>query len=328
VRKILSQEEIDALFNAAKGSPKAGPGATQKKATLCDLRKLGTLNAEQVRIITTLHESFARRLGGSLGAYLRVGFEMNLVSVEQIAYSELISRLPEFTYLASLRVMPIDARATIQAELSLVFPIVDLVLGGTGSDPIDPRELTEIEEQIFETVVRLIARDLQTTWAPVLDIDIIFDLRQQHTQIQSLMLPTEKVLSLTFEIRLPESRGSLNLAFPAVVSNTLLRKLSVQWSYFERTPSREARRKLQDRLLESRFAVNLSLPPSPLSIRELAALEPGRVLVLPKHVHEPIHLNVAGKPMFRAYPIRHGPNRGARIDRRIPLRPGVKKEGK
>jgi len=328
MRKILSQEEIDALFNAAKGSPKGGPGATQKKATPCDLRKLGTLNAEQVRIITTLHESFARRLGGSLGAYLRVGFEMNLVSVEQIAYSELISRLPELTYLASLRVMPIDARATIQAELSLVFPIVDLVLGGTGSDPIDPRELTEIEEQIFETVVRLIARDLQTTWAPVLDIDIIFDLRQQHTQIQSLMLPTEKVLSLTFEIRLPESRGSLNLAFPAVVSNTLLRKLSVQWSYFERTPSREARRKLQVRLLESRLAVNLSLPPSPLSIRELAALEPGRVLVLPKRVHEPIHLNVAGKPMFRAYPIRHGSNRGARIDRRIPLRPGAKKEGK
>ncbi len=328
MRKILSQEEIDALFNAAKGSPKAGAGARQKNAKPCDLRKLGTLNAEQVRIITTLHESFARRLGGSLGAYLRVGFEMNLVSVEQIVYSELVSRLPELTYLASLRVMPIDARATIQAELSLVFPIVELVLGGAGSDPIDVRELTEIEEQIFETVVRLIARDLQTTWAPVLDIDIIFDLRQQHTQIQSLMLPTEKVLSLTFEIRLPESRGSLNLAFPAVVSNALLRKLSVQWSFFERAPSREARRKLQERLLESRFAVNLSLPPSPLSIRELVSLEPGRVLVLPKRVHEPIHLNVAGKPMFRAYPIRHGPNRGARIDRRIPLRPGAKKEGK
>ena len=328
MRKILTQDEIDALFNAAKVSPKAGEGEARKNVKACDLRKLGTLNSEQVRIITTLHESFARRLGSSLGAYLRVGFEMNLVSVEQIMYSEIVGRLPELTYLASLRVMPIDARATIQADLSLVFPIVDLVLGGTGSDPIDPRELTEIEEQIFETVVRLIARDLQTTWAPMLDIDIIFDLRQQHAQIQSLMLPTEKVLSLTFEIRLPDSRGSLNLAFPAVVSNALLRKLNVQWSSFERAPSREVRRQLQERLLESRFAVNLSLPPSPLTIRELVALEPGRVLVLPKRVHEPIHLNVAGKPMFRAYPIRHGSNRGARIERRIPLRPDMKEEGK
>jgi flagellar motor switch protein FliM len=325
MKKILSQDEIDALFDAAKQSKKGGAG--HKKVVACDLRKLGALNAEQVRVVTTLHESFARRLGNSLGAYLRVGFDMNLVSVEQILYSEFLSRLPEMTYLASLQVMPIDARATMQADLSLVFPIVDLVLGGSGADPIDPRELTEIEEQIFETVVRLIAKDLQTTWAPVLSIDIQFDQRQQHAQVQGLMLPTEKVLSLTFEIRLPDSRGTLNLAFPAVISNALLRKLSVQWSYAERIPSKESQHQLRDRVLESRFAVNLSLPPSPLSIRELVELEPGRVLVLPKRSQDAIDLNVAGKPMFRAFPIRHGSNRGARIERRVSLRGSGRAEG-
>jgi flagellar motor switch protein FliM len=325
MRKILSQEEIDALFNAAKSTHKAG-GAVRKKVHPCDLRKLGTLSAEQVRAVSTLHESFARRLGSSLGAYLRVGFEMNLVSVEQLIFSEFLGRLPELTYLASLAVMPIDARATVQADLSLVFPIVDLVLGGSGEDPITPRELTEIEEQIFETVVCLVASDLQTTWAPVFPIEMQFEQRQQQSQVQGLMLPTEKVLSLTFEIRLPDSHGTLNLAFPAVVSNALLRKLSVQWTYVERSSSPEIRRQIRERLLDSRFDVNLSLPPSPLSIREISELEPGRVLVLPKRAHEPIHLNIAGKAMFRAYPIRHGSNRGARIERRAPLESGVKKE--
>lgn len=324
MKKILSQDEIDALFAAAKHSQRTGPG---RKVAACDLRKLGALNADQVRVVTTLHESFARRLGGSLGAYLRVGFDMNLVSVEQILYSEFLSRLPELTYMASFQVLPLDARATMQADLSLVFPIVDLVLGGSGADPIEPRELTEIEEQIFETVVRLIARDLQTTWTPVLPLDIQFDQRQQHTQVHGLMLPTEKVMSLTFEIRLPDARGTLNLAFPAVISNALLRKLSVQWSYAERSPSEESRQQLQDRLLESRFPVNLSLPPSPLSIREVVELEPGRVLVLPKRAQDPINFNVAGKAMFRAYPIRQGTNRGARIERRVSLRGNAGGEG-
>ena len=128
-------------------------------------------------------------------------------------------------------------------------------------------------------------------------------------------------------VRLPESRGTLNLAFPAVVSNALLRKLSVQWSYLERIPSREARYRLQENLLDSRFSVDLSLPPSPLSVRELVALEPGSVLVLPKRASEPIHLNVAGKPMFCAFPVRQGTNRGARVERRIPLRARAKQEG-
>jgi flagellar motor switch protein FliM len=325
MRKILTQDEIDALFSAAKEAP-GGQKAPRRRVQTCDLRKLGTLNAEQVRVATTLHETFARRLGNSLGAYLRVGFEMNLVSVEQILYSEFLTRLPDLTYLASLRVTPIDATATLQADLSLVFPIVDLVLGGSGEDPIQPRELTEIEEQIFETVARLLARDLQTTWAPVLDISIEFDQRQQHAQIQGLMLPVEKVLSLTFEIRLPDARGTLNLAFPAVVANALMRKLSEQWSRLERVPSRETQEQLRGRLLDGRFTVDLSLPPSPLSIREIVALEPGKVLVLPKRVHDPARLNVAGKSMFLAYPIRHDAERGARVERRIPLRARIKGE--
>jgi flagellar motor switch protein FliM len=316
MRKILSQDEIDALFTAATQSRKHAAGVARKKIEKIDLQRSSTLSSEQVRVVTTLHESLARRLGNSLGAYLRVGFEMNLVSAEQLTYGEFISRVPELTYLASVRILPLDARGAIQADLSLVFPIVDLVLGGSGADPIDPRDLTEIEEEIFETVITLIARDLQITWAPVIELDIQFDQRQQYAQVQSLMLPNEKILSLSFEIRLPDSRGTLNMAFPAVVANALLRKLSTKWSYFERIPSRETRTRIRDRVLDSHFEAQLSLPPSPFSVRELISLEPGKILMLPRRANEPILLNIAGKAMFTAYPVRHGTQRGARISRR------------
>ncbi|MGA2422068.1 MAG: FliM/FliN family flagellar motor switch protein, partial [Candidatus Acidiferrum sp.] len=237
-------------------------------------------------------------------------------------------RVPELTYLASLHVMPIDARAALQADLSLVFPIVDLVLGGSGADPIEMREITEIEDQIFETVIGLIAQDLQSTWAAVLELDIRFDQRQQFTQMQNLMLPHEKILSLSFEIRLLEARGTLNMAFPAVVANALLRKLTVRWSIFERVASVETRRQLQGRLMDSRFQAHLCLPPRPLTVRELLALEPGSVLSLPLNSGEPIALNVAGKPMFLAYPVRHGTRKGARIDHRVSIVPNIVQEHK
>jgi flagellar motor switch protein FliM len=328
MRKILNQEEIDALFTAAQKTTSSAPAKPRRKIQKCDLGKSSALTADQVRSVTTLHESLARRLGNSLGAYLRVGFEMNLVSAEQLNYLEFLARVPELTYFAALRILPIDARAAIQADLSLVYPIVDLVLGGSGADPIEPRELTEIEEQIFETVVSIVARDLQTTWAPVLPLDIQFDQRQQLSQIQSLMLPLEKILSLSFEIRLPDARGSLNMAFPAVVANALLRKMSAQWSYSERIPSRDSRRRMRERLLGSHFEAQLRLPPSFLSVRELLSLEPGHVLILPKRAPEPIHLNIAGRPMFLAYPVRLGTQRGARIERRLSIASPHAKESK
>jgi flagellar motor switch protein FliM len=316
--KTLKQEEIDALFKAAQRTAKP-KSATKKRVERYDLRQSRQLDASQVHIVTTLHESLARRLANSLGAYLRVGFEMNLVSIEQISYREFMSRTPELTYFASLHVMPIDARAAFQSDLSLVFPIVDLVLGGSGADLPDPRDLTEIEEQIFETVVGLIVRDLQITWAPALHLEITFEQRQQHAQVQGLMLPMEKILSLSFEIRLPDSHGRINFAFPAVVANALLRKLSVQWSFSERLPSRQTKRQVRERLLESPFQAQLCLPSSLVSVRQLASLEPGSLLALPRRAQDAVHLNISGRPMFLAYPVRHGTCRGARIEARLSL---------
>ncbi|HWO33339.1 MAG TPA: FliM/FliN family flagellar motor switch protein, partial [Candidatus Acidoferrum sp.] len=192
-------------------------------------------------------------------------------------------------------------------------------LGGSGADTIDPRDLTEIEEQILETVVRLIIQDLHATWAPLLDLEFQFEQRHGNIQVQSTILLEEKTLCLSFEMRLAEVTGSLALVFPAVVSNALLRKLSAQWSYSERIPSRESRRHVRASLLDSRFVTDLSLPSTPLAFRRLINLEPGQVLMLPKSAHEPIHFNVAGKPMFLAYPVRQGTRRCARIEKRVSI---------
>ena len=136
----------DALFNAAQKAPKAK--AREKKTfEAYDLRQSRQLDSDHVQILTTLHDNLARRLGNSLAAYLRVGFEMNLVSIEQLTFREFMTRMPEMTYFTSLHILPIDARAIFQADLALVFPIVDVILGGDGVDQIEARELTEIEER-------------------------------------------------------------------------------------------------------------------------------------------------------------------------------------
>jgi flagellar motor switch protein FliM len=52
--------------------------------------------------------------------------------------------------------------------------------------------------------------------------------------------------------------------------------------------------------LDSRYMADLSLPGSPLPVRQLVDLEPGQILMLPKNKREAINLNIAGKPMFLA----------------------------
>ena len=126
-----------------------------------DVRRAGQIGREQLQTITALHESFARNLTHSLGAYLRVVFATTLVSAEHLTYREFLQRIPETTYVASCRLDPTGLSAALQLDLKVAFPIIDLLLGGEGKSMAAAREITDIEEQILDSVARIICRELE-----------------------------------------------------------------------------------------------------------------------------------------------------------------------
>lgn len=321
MEKILSQEEIDVLFRAAQGgvAEKTQAVTRNRTSTACNFRQSAKISKEQLRSVTQLHEIFARSLTHSLGAYLRVAFEVNLVSAEQLSYGEFLQRIPEVTYLVSMSLRPAGVTGAIEIDLPLAFPIIDLLLGGPGRAESSVREITEIEEQILETVVKLIARELETTWHPVLEMQVVFDQRLRQSDITRLMPPNEKVLSLSFEIRMPEARGMLNVALPAAVSNALLRKLTQLASYRKQRGTADSTFQIRKHMEHCLFPIELVLPGAGVPVAQLLSLEAGNVLKLKCALSEPANLLVSGKAMFRAYPVRNGTHRAAQVEKRISL---------
>ena len=82
-----------------------------------------------------------------------------------------------------------------------------------------------------------------------------------QTQVARIISVAEKTLCLSFEIRMPHSSGLLNLAFPAVVANTILRRLTTDWSR-RRRHAGETRARMGERgAAISDLAVRCSCPP-------------------------------------------------------------------
>ncbi|HTV59228.1 MAG TPA: FliM/FliN family flagellar motor switch protein [Verrucomicrobiae bacterium] len=316
MEKILNQEEIDLLFRAAQGGASKPQPDQTRQIRECNFRQAGELSKEQVRQVTLLHESFAPSIANSLGAYLRVAFQASLVAVEQLNYNEFLSRLPEQTYFTTVQLNPMEELAVIQLDLPIVFPMIDLLLGGSGQPMAEPRDLTEIEEQILEVVVAILCRELQITWQPVLPVIFHVGQRQKQSQIVGLMSPGERVLNLSFEISLNEVRGLLNLAFPAVVSNALLRKLAAGMVQ-RRKPSAGQSERLKNRLLDCNFAVDLDLRNVTLRIRDVVEMQQGQVVRLRHSLSEPMFVAVNGRPVFTGLPVSCGPLRGGLIQERI-----------
>lgn len=315
MEKTLRQEEIDALFEAARTSTaEAGAGEARLRVLPYSYSSAGQISTEQLRAISMLNDLFARNLTHNLSASLRAKFQVNLVSAEQIPFNDFLLRIPEINYMASVRLEPLGALAAVQLDMQLAPPIIDLALGGDGREA-PPRELTDIEESILGSIVDIVCRELTSAWQPV-GLNFKFERRQVQTQVARIMAVNEKTLCLSFEIRMPQCSGLLNLAFPAVVSNTILRRLTSDWGR-PRRHSPEARARME--LLARHIPVGASLQMPPVRMPEsvLERLEPGMVLRMPLTTSAAAHWTVNGKPLAAAHPVRQGGLRAARIQGKL-----------
>src|ERR1019366_8859608 len=130
--------------------------------------------------------------------------------------------------------------------------------------------------------------------------------------VARIMSVTEKTLCLSFEVRMPQGSGLLNLAFPAVVANTILRRLTSDWGRHRRHAP-ETRARLETAPRRIRFGGCLQLPPVRVAAREVQNLQRGSILRLDLSAAVPAEWRVGGQYLALAEPIRHGSHRAARI---------------
>lgn len=308
--KTLKQDEIDALFEAARSSLQEPTDSEEKASGVIryNFDQAGQISNEQLRAISMLNDLFARNLTHNLGAWLRCRFQVNLVSAEQITFNEFLMRIPEISYVTLVRLEPLGALSVLQLDLALAPPIIDLLLGGEGREgPL--RELTDIEESILASVVEIVCRELTAAWQSV-GVSFNFERRQMQTQVARIMSVNEKTLCLSFEIRMPQGSGLLNLAFPAVVANTILRQLTYDWGR-RRRHAPETRARIEKAIRKVRVGACLQLPSVRLVGSEIESLRPGKVLKLGLSSAIAAEWRVAGQKLASAKAVHYGSRRGA-----------------
>ena len=173
----LTQQEIDAVFQKQDRK-------RDVTTTPFDFRRPDRIPKSQVRAIHLLHDVFARNLVSSLSAYLRSYLTVNLVSVEQLSYSEFLEGLPSPTCLVSMGLKPYDGNGVLELNPSLAFPIIEMLLGGSGKQSASiQRDITEIEQKLLDGLLRIILNDLREAWKGVTEID--FSIESMDTEPQT-----------------------------------------------------------------------------------------------------------------------------------------------
>jgi flagellar motor switch protein FliM len=316
VDRVLSQEEIDNVFKKLRET--AADDDPSKKAQVYDFRRPDRIAKDQLRAIHLLHENFARALASSLSAYLRAYVAVNLVSVEQLSFMEFTQCLPSPTCMISLGMRPFDGNAVMEINPTLVFPILEMLLGGSGKVPTKiNREITEIERSIMEGMLRIVLHDLRTAWLAVSQIDFAIESFETEPQLLQILAPNEAVVAISMEVRIGDTAGMMNVGIPSIVVKMLRQKFDQQWSVRKTRATEEERARVLRLIRPAVINLDARLHGPKMSVETLLDLKEGDVLAFDHPVDRSLAVTVNGKLKYEAEMVSMGRKRAVQIQQLV-----------
>ena len=315
VDRVLSQEEIDNVFKKLRENADGDPA---KKAEVYDFRRPDRIAKDQLRAIHLLHENFARALASSLSAYLRAYVAVNLVSVEQLSFMEFTQCLPSPTCMISLGMRPFDGNAVMEINPTLVFPILEMLLGGSGKVPTKiNREITEIEQSIMEGLLRIVLHDLRAAWQAVTTIEFAIETFETEPQLLQILAPNEAVVAISMEVRIGDTAGMMNIGIPSIIVKMLRQKFDQQWSVRKTRATEEERARVLRLIRPAMINLDARLEGQKLGVETLLDLKEGDVLAFDHPVERPLDVTVNGRLKYQGEVVSTGRKRGFQIQKLV-----------
>jgi flagellar motor switch protein FliM len=311
--RVLSQQEIDNAFKA--GDAAEHPSVV---AEVYDFRRTDRIAKDQLRTIHLLHENFARSLSSSLSAYLRSYAVVNLISVEQLSFREFTQSLPSPTSLIVLGMKPYDGSGVLEINPTLVFPVLEMILGGSGKTSTGiNRETTDIEQSILDGFLRVILNDLRAAWISVASIEFSIDSHEAEPQLLQFLAHNEAVVAISIEVKIGEISGLMNLGIPSITVKMLRQKLDQHRTIRRTQPTEDEHARLLRLIRPAQLHLDARLRGPMLAVPELLDLAEGDVLCFDFPETRPIDLAVNGTVKYEGSVIASGAKRGLQIRRAV-----------
>lgn len=306
---VLSQSEIDDLLSAiSTGVVSAEDIQTeqkQKKIKVYDFRRPDKFSKDQIRTLNMLHENFARLLNTYLSTHLRTLVHIDVASVDQLTYEEFIRSLPNPSVISVFQMRPLKGNVILEINPNIIFSVIDRLFGGTGQPSGKPRALTDIEEAITKRVINKALENFQEAWKQVIAIEPRLEVIETNPQFTQIVPPNDMVVIITFQTKIGQSEGLINICIPYLVLEPIMSKLTTTFwvsSSSSRQSLPEHINSLQRKLERTYIPLIVELGSTAITVQELLGLSVGDVVQLDAKADADLLLRIGQREKFRCKP--------------------------
>ncbi len=311
--RILDQDEIDSLLGFDSDDQDDG-----SKSGIRAIINSALVNYERLPMLDVVFDRLVRVMTTSLRNFTSDNVEVSLDNITSIRFGDYLNSIPLPAILGVFRAVEWDNYGLITVDSSLIYSIVDVLLGGrrgTAAMRIEGRPYTTIERNLVERLVHVVLADMAAAFEPLSPVTFNFDRVETNPRFATIARSANAAILVKLRIDMEERGGRIELLLPYATLEPV-RELLLQMFMGEKFG--------RDSIWENHLATELwltdielqaVLAEQQMTLRQVMNLRVGDTIMLNASPDTSIKLGCGGVPMVTGKMGRLGQNVAIRVDK-------------
>jgi len=275
-------------------------------------------------MLEVVFDRLVRLMSTSLRNFTSDNVEVSLDNIASIRFGDYLNSIPLPAMLSVFKAEEWDNYGLITVDSSLIYSIVDVLLGGrrgTAAMRIEGRPYTTIERSLVERMVHVMLADLSAAFEPLSPVTFRFDRLETNPRFATISRPSNAAIVTRLRIDMEDRGGRLELLLPYATLEPV-RELLLQMFMGEKFG--------RDSIWETHLAEELWLTEVDLEavvdtqtmrLSDVFDLKVGSRIMLSATPDSDIQLNCGDIPMYTGRMGRKGSQIAIQIGDRVPKLP-------
>ncbi len=210
--RALSQDEIDSLLGFSDSS---GPkqGLTGIEAII----ESGMVSYERLPMLEIVFDRLVRILSTSLRNFTSDNVEIAIDTISSVRFGDYLNSIPLPAMMTVFKVEEWDNYGLITIDSSLIYAVVDVLLGGrrgTATMRIEGRPYTTIERELIAKMINVVLSDLAVAFEPLSSVTMRFERLETNPRFATIARPANAAIVTKLRIDMEDRGGRLDLLLP------------------------------------------------------------------------------------------------------------------
>jgi len=209
--RVLDQNEIDSLLGFD------GDGDAGDVTGIHALINSALVSYERLPMLDIIFDRMVRMMSTSLRNFTSDNIEVSLDNITSVRFGDYLNSIPLPAMLSVFRAEEWDNYGLMTIDSSLIYSIVDVLLGGrrgTAAMRIEGRPYTTIEQTLVERMVSVVLKDMCGAFEPLSPVNFTFDRLETNPRFATIARPPNAAVLVKLRVDMEDRGGRLEALFP------------------------------------------------------------------------------------------------------------------